>query len=241
MRKEIFPIFFIIFLLSLQVFSCTRIRFPRKQTTVGAVFYLEYDISLSEVNRPAETKNRYGEQIILNVDTGDEKYTQAFKDEMIEIFWELSPKKIEFILTNKTEHTVRIIWDESAFVDEFGMSHRLVHGEILKIDKNRFIPPSVIVRQGRFKTFVYPADYIGDSQSGLKPILPYKLSSQDVSVFEDSESTNRNKFFDNAKSKVGKTLQVLLPLEIEGIKNDYIFIFKINSVENLNEKRKSKT
>ena len=37
-------------------------------------------------------------------------------------------------------------------------------------------------------------------------------------------------FEQDAKSKIGKTIQVLLPLQIEDIINDYIFTFTVDDV-----------
>lgn len=61
---------------------------------------LTYDIVLNEVERPAEVKERYGEQKIFQTD--EEGFKYVFEDEMIKILWLPTSSKVGFHITNKT-------------------------------------------------------------------------------------------------------------------------------------------
>ena len=90
----------------------------------GCLYQAHYDIGLQEVERPAQAKEKYGEQKITQIEEeGVAKY--SFDDQMINIVIYPTHSGIYFTLKNKTSYSIKIIWDEAAFVDENGSSHRV--------------------------------------------------------------------------------------------------------------------
>ncbi|MFB0565902.1 MAG: hypothetical protein ACETWK_09530 [Candidatus Aminicenantaceae bacterium] len=195
-------------------------------------YRLHYDIALVDVERPEEAKERYGERKIIRLEEAYYKY--AFEDEMIKILWIIHPTHLEFLMRNKTNHSIRILWDEGAYVDESSISHRIIHGKVKFDDRTKSIPPGIVVREGILIAEVLPADYITDSKligSRINPLLPYEYK-----YFVRKKESDFKQFLEDSAEKVGKTIQLLLPLQIEGVIHDYIFIFKINDVELAKEK-----
>ena len=184
--------------------------------------WAHYDIGLYTVERPAQARERYGESKIMKVqEEGVEKY--YFEDEMVKIIWIPTPFQISFILTNKTSHSIKILWDEAAYVDENGVSHRVMHSGVKYIDRNNPQPPTVVVRKGTVSDLVFPTDYVyyaSGKYGGWRETPLFPNSGYDIEELKEK-----------AEKYVGKTLQVLLPLQIEGVVNEYIFSFKINSVK----------
>jgi hypothetical protein len=191
----------------------------------------KYDISLTEVERPAQAKQRYGEQRIEMVEQeGINKY--YFEDEMVQIAWFVGMEQVNFVLKNKTDHSIKIIWDEAAYVDMTGTSHRVMHSGVKYADRNAPQPPTVVVRKGKIDDLICPTDHVyyrkgyysryGSISGGWEtnPLLPsFQAGGDEIS------------FRNNANACVGKKIQVLLPLKIEEVVNDYIFSFQINDVE----------
>jgi hypothetical protein len=208
---------FVLGLVSLFFVSCAELMVYHR---------VNYDIALDEVERPAEAKERYGEQKISKMEEGE--YNYLFEDEMIKILWIITEEKIGFLLENKTDHSLRIIWDEATYVDPNGMSHRVIHSGIKYADRDKTMPPSVVVRKGKLLDIIHPSDYVhyvrgyGLSTGGWQedPLLPNKKSGG-----TPQELLNESKEF------VGKTIQILLPIQIEEVTNDYIFSFKVNDVK----------
>lgn len=164
-------------------------------------------ISLREVERPLQAKERYGEQKITTVEEeGVSKY--CFEDEMVRILWLPTVNSfISFTITNKTDHSIRIIWDEAVYVDVSGGSHKVMHAGVKYMDRYNAQLPSVVVRKGWLSDIILPVDNVYYVDSGgwkESPLLP------------------------NVEKYIGKTIQVLLPLEIEGIVHEYIFVFNID-------------
>jgi hypothetical protein len=82
-----------------------------------------------------------------------------FEDEMVRIKWSPSPYDIVFVFKNKSYGPVRIVWDAARFIDEKGVSHRLIHSGIGYEDRNAPHPPTVVAARGTLEDFVHPADY----------------------------------------------------------------------------------
>lgn len=191
--------------------------------------YLQYDITLNEVERPPEASEQYGEHKISTTEEGDYKY--KFEDEMIKILWLPIPSEFRFFLENKTNHSMKIIWKDAAYVCEKGKSHRVMHTGVKYIDRNDLQRSSVVEGKGVISDFIYPADYANYTYDRwiespltagswhVKPLLPY---SQD--------GGNPQKLLNSAISYIDKTIQVLLPIQLEDVAYNYIFTFKVKDV-----------
>ncbi len=179
-----------------------------------------YNIELTKVERPAKAKKRYGVKKITKIkEEGVEKY--HFEDEMVDIrWWIVNVNQIWFKLTNKTNHSIKIIWDEAAFVDYNGLTHRVMHKGVKYVDRNDSQPPSVIVRNGTISDLIVPTEnvyFVSGPYGGYWEVEPF---------FPTSGITS-----EEAQKYIGKTIQILLPLQIEGVVNEYIFIFEVENVK----------
>lgn len=176
-----------------------------------------WDIGLSEIERPSDANTRYGEYTVSKVDNeGVENYYYA--DEMVGITWNITNTLIEFELENKTKHSIKIIWDEGAFVDTEGKSERIIHSSVKYSEKGNAQPPSIVVRGGSISEAIYPASnvYYSATLEGWRhvPLLP-------------TEKVDKKGLKEEADGYIGKRFQVLLPLEIEDVVNEYIFTFTV--------------
>jgi len=192
--------------------NCTESITPKTDSPeLPKYYYLKYDISLWKVEKPSMAKEKAGNsQIISNI----------YEDEFINISWAIDPIAIAFTLLNKTDHSLKIIWDEAVFVDAIGGNHRIFHSGVRYIDRNAPQSPSIIVRKGQLTDTIYPTDYVHFSDEWEEePILPHSESGGDPELL-----------LEEGKLYIGSTLQILLPLEINGKINEYIFVFKINDV-----------
>jgi len=204
----------------------------------STVYSAQYSFSLSNVERPEKASQRYGQQ---KIDTLSQKqYHFYFEDDLVRVLWSVSSNNISFYLQNKTEHSIKIPWDEAAFIDENGSSHRVMHSGVKYNDREQPQAPSIIARKSSIEDLAFPTDYVewkeGSEYTSGKwdeksffPDFDYhsKYSSGTYPSFESFDQI--------AKSNVGKTLQVLLPLQIEDVVNDYIFSFKVDSVSTSQE------
>jgi hypothetical protein len=189
------------------------------------IYYGTYGIELTQVERPADTNTRYGATKITRiVEEGISKY--SFEDSLAHIVWRVTADTISFLLENKTDYSIRIPWDGAVFVDEKGISHRVIHKGIRENGREGSQPPSVVVPKSRIEDNIIPADYISFEQGSNRGIWTVKPFFEFYQIHGTKASVERL-----LSSNLGKTIQVLLPLQIEAAANEYIFRFKITSYE----------
>lgn len=186
------------------VFACAACA-PQYQAT--------YDLSLAAVERPETARQQYGAQVLVNV---NEDSAYRFEDELVRVVWTPTATNLGVRIENKTSHTIRVIWDNAAFVDKDGESQRVMHSGVRYIERDQPQPPSVIVRGGHIEDVIIPTEYVRPSSS---------LGWDEMSFFPITGSVA--KADSTLAEYVGRRVQVLLPLEIQGVQNDYIFSFDI--------------
>ena len=190
----------------------------------------KYDISLIAIDRSGGNTELQGKQEIKTVvEQGVARY--SFEDKMVKMIWRGAPIDIVFTVHNKADQSLKIIWDDTRFIDEKGISHRLNHSGIGYEERNLSQPPTIVATRGNLEDFLHPADYfqwepIGSSTSDKQdgywdraPFLPTQIKGTAEELRTKSDPA------------IGKTFQVILPLEINNVRIDYLCTFRINKVE----------
>lgn len=181
-----------------------------------------YQFGLTEVERPADAVERYGDsQISLVTEEGVNK--QEFEDEFVRIVWAPASDRIAFRLHNKTDHSIRVIWDDAIYVGPEGESHRVMHSGVKYSERNNPQPPSIVARRGMLTDVIIPTSnvkYMSSIGWYLTPLMP--LSKAPI---HGADAMRRD-----AERHVGRSFQVILPLAIQDVINEYIFSFEIEGV-----------
>jgi hypothetical protein len=199
-------------------------------------YYADYQIFLSQVERPLKAAQAYGDPKIIDL-TDDPKYKFCFEDSLLKISWFTDSKQILFSLENVSNHTIKIPWDEAAYADCGGFSHRVIHSSIDYNDKEKPQPPSVIIRQCLLEDSIIPTDLIKWFDTGGEhPVSGWTVAS----LFPDFVSNKGSKddiystlvnFASGIKVFMGKEFQILLPLTVQGTTYEYIFTFRIGDIK----------
>lgn len=182
-----------------------------------------YDVSLSVVESPADAKKQFGETKVVNFKDGEvSKY--RYEDDFIDIVWYVSLKQFNFKLTNKSNHTIKINWDDISFVDYDGKVGRVMHAGVKYADRNSSQPASTVPKGANIEDILLPTEnvyYVSGQYGGWKEkyLIPC--------VYDTPE-----KFAAGANTYVGKTMKILMPIMIENVQNDYTFEFNIASLLN---------
>lgn len=236
-RLILFPLI-IMFILP----SCVpkQYDFSPPPRTTYTTYEASYSISLSKVERPEKSSKRYGQQKIETISsTESNKYKYVFEDNMVKVFWIVTNRDISFSIQNKTDYSIKIPWDEAVFVDEKRSSHRVIHSGVKYSETANPQTSSIIARKTSIEDTVFPVDYIVWLEGSKEWVnKPFFLTGDLHGPYSPGKYATYESFEEAAKSNIGKTIQVLLPLQIEDVINDYIFSF---SVENATCKQETKS
>ena len=184
---------------------------PPSYSTKYTVYSAHYSISLFKVERPEKATQRYRVQ---KIDTlTEKKYRYSFEDDLVKALWSVSGSNISFSIQNKTDHSIKIPWDEAAFIDESGSSHRVMHAGVKYTDRQQPQAPSIIARKASIEDLVFPTDYVEWKEgsrytSGKWDEKPF---FEDFDFHGDYTPGNYPTFesFDRVvKSNIGKSIQV---------------------------------
>jgi hypothetical protein len=181
-----------------------------------------YKLDLKSVERPAKARERYGPSKISPADSGGVGRF-VFEDSLIRALIVPNDNGFAFDIENKTDNSIKIIWDEAAIVDVGGRSGRVMHNGVKYTDRNTSQPPSVIVRRGSVTDDVIPTDNVEmrSVQWVTSPMLPSRTFT--VATRDTVLAQLRAQY-------QGKTIQLLLPLQIQDVVNEYIFVFEISDI-----------
>jgi hypothetical protein len=199
MKKLILLVVFIAF-----VTSCETIYYT------GSFVTSLKKVEASEVGKP----------VIKPITDGNEtKY--SYSDSIINIVWFVGNTELDFTITNKSNKSIKIVWDDAAYVDPSGQSHRVMHKGIKYTDRNNPTAPTVVVKGTTLTDMLVPTDKVtyfdGYYSSGWNtaPLLP-------------TIGTSIEQLKQASDQVVGKNVSVLLPIETGVGRKEYLFTFKID-------------
>jgi hypothetical protein len=186
-----------------------------------STYRAQYDIGLTVVDRPTVIQEKFGDyDVTLTEETGPD--ISSFEDGLVKIIWTPTAYDVAFELTNKTDRSIRILWDQAEFIDLEGTSHRVVHADLDQAEADEFQEPAQVEPASTYRDAMFPAgSYVYRSGNWhKKPLLPSMSVSRQASGIEEQ-----------ASEFVGKSFQIKLPLEVDDTASRYVFTFKVSDVE----------
>ena len=239
MNMKKVTVLFITFLFSFIIMGCGV-------NTVG-----DWVFSLQDVECRDDVQQVYGESKISSFD--DEGITNySYEDDIVKISMLPFGKKISFSLQNKSQNSIKIIWDESAYIEN-GISDKVIHSEDTKHENSSqtdmfFIGDTAIIGAKYIKDTPQTPTIIEKDTTINGNIVPFKNifyihmgSVNQVGSFRPTQKwsvgirsllsgwTNyivtQEEFDDYIQKNTGKIIKVSLALQIEDITNYYIFSF----------------
>lgn len=169
---------------------------------------VEYEYCLEQVLVTVNNEN-----VTLKCNT--EKDLMKYEDEFVDFEWEITDIP-RFHLTNKTQNTIKLVWNDAVYQDDKGNTQKVMHEGVRFIDKSKDIPESSILSLGNINEIVLPVDHI----IYFNGWTIYPLFSDKV----------KHKYIKNATDRINKNIKIMLPFVIGSDLYEYTFIFKITNV-----------
>ena len=164
-----------------------------------------YKVRLREVEQPENVKEQYSKSKIT-IFAEENETKNSYEDDFIKIIWRPALTEFSFTLENKSDNSIKIIWDEAVYIDEDNSSLKVMHSGVKYVDGEKAQPLTVIAKKTKINDLVIPVDNIHQYSDGgwyKSPLFSVQKSAE-------------------------KTVKILLPIQIQETINEYIFSFKIN-------------
>ncbi|MGY6278392.1 hypothetical protein [Methylomonas sp. MgM2] len=171
---------------------------------------------------------------LVNVDVSTKESGEIannmFKTKEVDFSWEPNSNTFVFKLKNKSDKTVKIVWDSVVFIDSFDESHKVIHSGVRLVDRNSSQPPTVIVKGSHVNDTLQPADYINWVSSYSS--VPGRWDEQSIlptTIY--GGNADRTAFREIITAQVGKKLKVMMTLDFSGVLKEYLFEFEVKKAE----------
>lgn len=164
---------------------------------------------LSKVEKPDNPEIQYGDIKIVT----DSLTKYCYEDNTIDIELHVIYNKIFFTLKNKSNQSLKIIWDEGVYVDENGSTSGIVHGDVKYINKEKEQTSTTIIRGSNLNDVIIPIRNIyWDEYLNI-----WRIKSLEPNVEWDET----------------RQIKIMLPIQIKGVTNEYVFIFDVYLEKNI--------
>ena len=152
-----------------------------------------------------------------------------YSDDFVTLIPEIVEYQIVLTIINNHNSTIRIPWDDAAYVDNQGSTHRVIHMGVKLVDKEKAQVPTIIPAGARLDDVVVPSDGI-ELVNGIWINRPLFNNE-----FSDEESA-KNTLERYRTTPYYTKFHLLLPIEIDNKRIEYTLTFRgrefnIQSVE----------
>jgi len=162
--------------------------------------YLHWTIELTKVEKSSDAERIYG--VLRKLGTG------TFEDGLVKVDAETKdPMQAFFVLTNKTQHDLKIDWRKAKFVDIYGQTHPV---DVMPLRQ----PGIENLSEGHTRDDGTLTELKHAQSARIRVSPPGRPQIRRLSAWEIPGMT-------------GKTFEVLLPLQVENKNYEYVFTFQI--------------
>lgn len=185
----------------------------------------DYLFGLTSVNVPTDGKDTYGpreetdahitkweERVSDNSYYRDKRIVSRFETEDFAITFKVKnkPAGVYLKLENKTEHPMRVNTGRAAYIGTDSISCSVTSGRLNKAAHGMIYAPVIAAPHAKTDCVLLPMDY-----------MPDFVNRNDYGSALVSGTTSLAQYY------IGKKVKLLLPIEIRGTENNYVFTFRV--------------
>lgn len=174
-----------------------------------------FHTKLVKVEKPEDSSERYGQVKVVD-DKGITKY--SFEDDFITIIIFADDTKFSFKLINKTQNSIKIVWDDAVFVDFNGVTSKVIHSGVKYNERETSQVATTIISGASLEDIACPTSYIRYDEY-LKEWVSDSM-------------------FPNSFTKTENQIRLMLPIQLKDVVNEYVFIFDVKYKYNYPERLK---
>lgn len=170
----------------------------------------KYISVLSKVEKPSNPSIRYGKTTIIEDDKKVSKY--SYIDNIIDIQILGSSEQFDFILKNVSNNSIKVVWNEAAFVNFDGSTSKIMHNGTKYSQREADQPATTIIKGAKIEDLAAPTCNVRYSD-----VLNEWVT---------------NSMYPYEPALTPGQLRLMLPIQIKEVINEYIFVFDVHYVYN---------
>lgn len=172
-----------------------------------------YKTALIKVEKPEDATNRYGETKTIQ-DAGVDKY--SYNDSIIDITIFGTKEQFIFVLKNVSAHSLKIIWNEAAFVGLDGSTSKIMHVGTKYSQRENDQPATVVIKGAKIEDVATPTVNVYYDEG-------VRIGYSTVGNGWKTKSMLPKEY----KGKEAGEIRLMLPIQVKDVVNEYTFVFKV--------------
>lgn len=184
-----------------------------KETPFQSALEGSYKTALIKVEKPEDATNRYGETKVIQ-DGGVDKY--SYNDSIIDITIFGTKEQFGFILKNISNHSLKIIWNEAAFVGLDGSTSKIMHVGTKYSQREGDQPATVVIKGAKIDDVATPTANVYYDEG-------VKIGYSTIGSGWKTKSMLPKEY----KGKEAGEIRLMLPIQVKDVVNEYTFVFRV--------------
>lgn len=163
---------------------------------------------LTKVEKPSNPSIRYGKTTTIEDDKKISKF--SYIDNVIDITILGSSKEFDFVLKNISDNSIKVVWNEAVFVNYDGSTSKIMHYGTKYSQREGDQPATTIIKGAKIDDCAVP--------------------NGNVRYSETLKEWVTDSMYPTTPGRSPGTLQLMLPIQIKDVINEYIFVFDVKYV-----------
>lgn len=172
-----------------------------------------YSMALVKVEKPENSSDRYSKKQTI-IDTSDSRF--LFRDDIISIIIVGSSDQFSFTLMNISPHSLKIIWDEAAFVGLDGSTSKIMHKGVKYTEREGNQSATTVIQGAKIEDIAIPTTNVYYDEGTRIGYSTYESGWKIRSMLPSEYKGN----------DIGE-IRLMLPIQIKDVINEYTFVFKV--------------
>lgn len=198
------------------------------------IYRFNYDIVLDNVERIDKGFNDKCPKVSANKHYEDKNIKATLTIDSL-------TKGINVMIANNTQHPIKVNYNGITFSDINNKINRMMSKDLSYDEKNSYHQSIIILKDSHIHDEFTPVNnFIGINKIttniyGYKTTTISKIFTNILPIDLDIRSQSLEKrreiaLDNNRKNYVGSKIKMYIPIEIDGITNEYLFTFKVKNV-----------
>lgn len=186
--------------------------------------YLLFILIIIQSCAITKQKYQYDISMIEPIESRELKY----QDELIDIQFRFSEKRIGFSINNLSNNGIVIDWDKVSIVWR-GEANKVFHTNVKYSEREKSQAPTSIPPKSQLVDEILPIDAAYYSKGGTYNGIYIPGKWKELNLFPEKKKSTKDE--NKLKERIGTNFAVYIPMEISGETVEYNFIFKTNHIE----------
>lgn len=186
-------------------------------TSCNITYRFNYDITLDNVERVDKGFNGKCPKVFADKHYEDKNIKATLTIDSL-------TKGINVMIANNTPYSIKVNYNDIMYSNTNNKICRMMSKDLSYNEKNIYHQPTIILKDSYiYDEFISVNHFVGNRSISL---LPTEIDNESKSL-EKKRKTALNKI---KKNYVGSKIKMYIPIEIDGIANEYLFTFKVKNV-----------